>query len=414
MKALRRLLAVALSLSLPLVALAQAAAAPEAAKPADPPKISITPYGIVYLGLTKNSGTFAAQDYPAYVLSEDEGAMVLSARQSRFGVNAAVPMENLLGATVTGKIEFDFMAPGSFTSAPMRLRHAFMTATMAAGPGKFAITAGQTDGLLNALHPEATSYLALPLFQQAGNLHRRTGQIRLGYDFSGDAFGLKVEAAILNPTYGQSDGTIATADGANNAGNRSGMGDIEARAGFTLKPIAGVGGTIGVSYLTGTRTYGATVGGTTTDVDASAFGVDAVIALTQYAEIRGEYFSGEGMDDAYAGIASSSINGTKGVKSDGYWAQAIIKPFPVLYVLAGLGQETVDDGSLPAATATSTQRLENSMVHAGLLINMNKAWRVGLEWEQTTTTARAGTAANVNATSELSGSQLSLSTQLRF
>jgi hypothetical protein len=130
MKALRRLLAVALSLSLPLVALAQAAAAPEAAKPADPPKISITPYGIASLALYKDSGVFANQDYPNYALSEDEGAMVLSARQSRFGVNASVPMENLLGATVTGKIEFDVMAPGVFTSAPMRLRHAFMTAPL--------------------------------------------------------------------------------------------------------------------------------------------------------------------------------------------------------------------------------------------------------------------------------------------
>jgi hypothetical protein len=219
-----------------------------------------------------------------------------------------------------------------------------------------------------------------------------------------------VEAALLNPTYGTSDGTIATADVANNAGNRSGMGDIEARAGFTLKPIAGVGGTIGVSYLTGTRTYGATVGGTTTDIDASAFGVDAVTP-DPVRRIAASTSAARAWT-APTPASPPPHQRTKGVKSSATGLshhQAL--PGPLRAGRPGPGD---DDGSLPAATATSTQRLENAMVHAGLLINMNKAWRVGLEWEQTTTKARAGTAANVNATSELSGSQLSLSTQLRF
>ena len=82
MKALRRLLAVALSLSLPLVALAQAAAAPEAAKPADPPKISITPYGIASLALYKDSGVFANQD-------DAKEKIELQVSQSVFKVNEA-------------------------------------------------------------------------------------------------------------------------------------------------------------------------------------------------------------------------------------------------------------------------------------------------------------------------------------
>jgi hypothetical protein len=397
MKALKKLVAVA-ALALPLASFAQ-----EAAKPAEPPKVSITPYGIIYLGLTKNSGTFAAADYPAYALSEEEGAMTLSARQSRFGVNVNVPTENLIGAAVTGKIEFDFMAPGSFTSAPMRLRHAYMAAAIAAGPGKLVITAGQTDGLLNALHPESTSYLALPLFQQAGNLHRRTGQLRLGYDMAGESFGLKIEAGLFNPT----NGPVPATDQAYSPGSRSGMADIEARAGFTLKPISGIGGTVGVSYLTGTRTYGATLG-TTTDIDASAFGVDFMADFTQYLSVRGEYFSGKGIDDAYAGIATVSVTATDPVESSGYWAQAIIKPIPELSLLAGLGSETVDEATYPAG---ANQKMQNDMIHGGLLINMNKSWRVGVEYVGTTSKVRASeTAAGV----DLKASQLSLSTQLRF
>jgi hypothetical protein len=424
MKALKKLVAVA-ALSLPLATFAQ-----EAAKPAEPPKISVTPYGIVSLALYKDSGVFAAQDYPAFALNTKEGATVLSAKQSRVGVNANVPLENLIGATVTGKIEFDFMgtatgvgltAPAtvvtSYTSAVMRLRHAYVNADVAAGPGKIIILAGQTDGLLNALHPESTAYLANPLFQQAGNIHRRTGQIRLGYAYDDAAFGVKLEAAVLNPTYGASDATSAN-DQANNAGNRSGTPDIEARLGFTLKPIAGVGGTVGASILSGKRTYGATVGGVTQDLTTSAFGVDLDAALTQDAAVRGEFFNGKGIDDAYAGMASASQIGATpaktAVESTGYWAQVILKPIPEVWVLGGVGQEKPKAATYAALSATSAERLQNDMVHAGLLVHMNKAWRVGVEWEQTTTKARAATVADNTLTSSTKASQLSLATQLRF
>lgn len=404
MKALKKLVAVA-ALSLPLATLAQ-----EAAKPAEPPKISVTPYGIVYMGLTKNSGTFATAEYPAYAGSKEEGAMTISARQSRLGLNANVPLDNIIGAAVTGKLEFDFMGAGSsaFTNANMRLRHAFMAAAIAAGPGKLVITAGQTDGLLNALHPESTSYLALPLFQQAGNIHRRTGQIRLGYDFNADAFGVKVEAALLNPT----DNTnltppnATTADAGNNQGNRSGMGNIEARLGLTMKPVSGVGGTLGASIHSGKRTTGALA--TPVDTTTSAFGVDVMADLTQYASVRGEYFSGKGIDDAYAGIASASLFGTKAVESNGYWAQLILKPITEVNVLLGMGNEKVDNATTDPAAAA---RLKNEMVHGGLLINMNKAWRVGVEYAATKTTSRA---ANVTTETDVKANQLSLSTQLRF
>jgi hypothetical protein len=424
---MKKLFALAVALSLPLAATAQTA--PAAPAPAPAPAITVTPYGIVSLALYKDSGVFSNQDYPNYVLSEKEGATVISAKQSRFGFNVALPGDNLLGATLTGKIEADFMGGSSgaggtttvttsITSAVVRLRHAFVNATVAVGPGKVLILAGQSDGLLNALHPESTSYLANPLFQQAGNIHRRTAQLRLGYDFSAADFGVKLEAAALNPTYGASDGTIATTDVANNAGNRSGTPDIEARLGFTLKPIAGIGGTIGASILAGSRTYGATVGGTTQDVSTSAFGIDFDAAVTQYLGLRGEFYSGKGIADAYAGAASASqigaIPNKKAVESSGYWAQAIVKPIPEIWILGGLGQEKPKEATYAVAAAGSVERLQNSMIHAGLLVNMSKAWRVGLEWEQTTTKARAAVVGNLAATTELKASQLSLSTQLRF
>jgi hypothetical protein len=420
----KTLLAGLLALSLPLSAAAQAAPAAPPAEAPKPAAITVTPYGIVSLAIYKDSGVFTNQDYPNYALSTKEGALVLSAKQSRFGFNAVVPGDNLFGATLTGKIEADFMGGSSgtgvttsYTSAVVRLRHASISASVAAGPGKLLILAGQSDGLLNSLHPESTSYLANPLFQQAGNIHRRSPQLRLGYDFGAADFGVKLEAAVIDPTYGTSDGTIATADVANNAGNRSGAPDIEARLGFTLKPISGIGGTVGASILSGKRTYGATVGGTKQDVSTSAFGVDVNVAVTQFLDLRGEYFSGKGLDDAYAGIATAVTGATpnrKAAESSGYWAQAIIKPLPELWVLAGLGQETVDAASYTPAVLASTDKLANKQIHAGLLVNVSKAWRAGLEFVQTNSKARAPVAADLTAVSRTKASQISLSTQLRF
>jgi hypothetical protein len=179
-----------------------------------------------------------------------------------------------------------------------------------------------------------------------------------------------------------------------------------------MKPVSGIGGTLGASIHSGKRTTGAFA--TPVDTTTSAFGVDVMADLTQYASVRGEYFSGKGIDDAYAGIASASLNGTETVDSSGYWAQLILKPIPEAYELLGLGQEKIDDATLPAAAAGSTQRLQNDMMHGGLLINMNKAWRVGVEYAATKTKARAGTVADPAATAEVKANQISLSTQLRF
>ena len=74
----------------------------------------------------------------------------------------------------------------------------------------------------------------------------------------------------------------------------------------------------------------------------------------------------------------------------------------------------MDGATYLPAVAGSAERLQNDMIHGGLLVNMNKAWRVGLEYAQTTTKTRAATAADLAATAEVKASQVSLSTQLRF
>jgi len=206
------------------------------------------------------------------------------------------------------------------------------------------------------------------------------------------------------------------------AGVRSGVGEYEARLGVTMKPISDIGGTIGVGYHTNKRAYNGVgytpANGNTEEVTATLVGVDLDATITRYLGLRGEWFSGKAIDDGFNGIASPVVVGAAGsrtpVETSGYWAQAIIKPLPFLWVLGGLGQEKVDAATYAAPIATSTERLQNDMIHAGLMVHLNKVWRAGLEWAQTTTRARAATATDLTATSELTASQYSLSTQLRF
>jgi hypothetical protein len=62
----------------------------------------------------------------------------------------------------------------------------------------------------------------------------------------------------------------------------------------------------------------------------------------------------------------------------------------------------------------STDKLANKQLHAGLLVNVSKAWRAGLEFVQTNSKARAPVAADLTAVTRIEASQISLSTQLRF
>src|SRR5512138_3799809 len=100
MMALKKLLAVGLAVSLPLIASAQtpttpaepakpttepAPAAPAPAKPAEAkpaaPKVTVTPYGFVQLSGYFDQDTFSAKDYPGQVAHDQiGGAFLMSAR----------------------------------------------------------------------------------------------------------------------------------------------------------------------------------------------------------------------------------------------------------------------------------------------------------------------------------------------
>jgi hypothetical protein len=211
----------------------------------------------------------------------------------------------------------------------MRLRLAAATATWKSGGNTFALLAGQDYGLVNPLFAESLAWVADPLFWQAGNLWRRSPQIRATYAGKFGDMGLTLQGAILSPADGFTDdaGPHGTDFG---AGNASGVPDLEARAAVNAK-FGDIGGTVGVAYHREERKYLNATGGEADSLNTSVFGVDADLSLTKFLQGKGEYYSGSGTDDTYFGIAPS-VTGAEGsrdtVDSDGFWVQGIVKPVP--------------------------------------------------------------------------------------
>lgn len=401
MKALRTLLVAVFALSLSHATLAQ-----EAAKPAEPPKPTVTPYGFVLLNSFFNANTFAANDYPASAaLAQNGGSFLMSARQSRFGVKLAMNDDNWTGAALTGIIEFDFKGghlpnanSTSWNAGLMRLRLASATASWKTSYGTWAILAGQDYGLVNPLFATSVAYVADPIFWQAGNLWRRTPQIRVTYGNQMGVLGVQVQAAMLSPS--DATGTVV----ASGAGIVSRMPDLEARLALSAKLDGGINGTVGVGYHTNVKRFDV---GTATeeDVDVSVVGVDLDLNLP-YVNVRGEYYNGEGIDDVYFGIAPGVV-GAAGArtapKSSGYWAQAVLKPIPAVWVSLGMGHAEYDQ-----ADAAANARYENDQLAGGIILNAGKYWQVSLEVVQATTKY------NDTANTSQDALQTALSSKLTF
>lgn len=425
----------AMCIALPALASAQAAApAAPAAEPAKPaaPAMETKVYGFALVTYNMMDGGFAYPEYPGKIANEkvgtaDNKTTILSVRQSRFGFSIANADSGLLGAKLGGRIEADFFGGAAVTvsstcvnsvpgetctvtntttstsslwdSALLRLRYAFGVATWDAGPGKLSLTVGQTDGLVTPLHPELGAYIATPTFMLAGNLVRRSPQIRVGYDAAvNDMVGVTLEAAALSP---QDKGGASVL---NNAGNNSNTPDLEFRGQAVVKPVAEVKATIGVGFHTNKQTYGL---GTTTEqsLTSTLFGVDVNVEATKYLNVRGEFFSGKGSDEgqlgSFADLKVTTAGARELLKTSGFWAQAVVKPLPYLWVMGGFGQTKADVSGDPTY----------SMMNVGVLAPVGKNLRFGLEY---TTSKYDVDAIGATPAVSLSGSAVALSSRFSF
>jgi len=374
MKALQKLFAAALALSLPLAAIAEGE-----------PSVKVTPYGFVQLSAYFDANTFANKDYPATASKvQNGGAFLMSARYSRFGVRLAVDDGgNWTGAKIGGGIEFDFKAghlaatSTTWYNGVMRLRLAYATADWKTDYGTWQVLAGQNYGIVAPLFATSITWTADPIFWQAGNAWRRAPQMRLTYKGPADMLGLNAAVAMLSPQTG--DGTSPDFG----SGNRSRMPSIEGRIGIDTK-IDPVSVAVGFGYLTGKRRLDdPAAAGQTVDKDTTFMAADLALG-SKWVDVKGEWFSNKGAGDTYNTIAP----GTSGAaldegESTGFWAQGVLKPMPEIMVTIGYGMEKLKDST--AANLGAASRKENTQLAGGLIFVAGKYWKFGVEVCQTTT-----------------------------
>jgi hypothetical protein len=442
MNAMKKTVA-ALAVCLPLAGFAQTPAA-EAAKPADaampaqpaapaaepakpaPPAggVKATWYGFILANFFFDSGTLTGKDYPGNATFNPAGAggaVLFSARQSRFGVTLTSNDETLTGATVTGQGEFDFKGGSTSSSSTawnanlLRMRLGTVTATWKGEYGKFAIMAGQHYGLVNGLFAESVGWVADPIFWQAGNIWRRTPQIRLSYGGTFDMVSIGVDLAALSPADAPPTGSVPGAGLDYGAGNRSRNPELEGHVAVTVKPGPNMSFMVGGGINRTKRTFD--TGANEKTLNPSMIGVEADFSVP-FVQVKGEFYTGKGEEDSYNG-ASASVVGAAGsrslVKSSGYWAQLILKPVPVLSLWGGIGSAKGDSGDLDLITVAADRnatRAKNTQTAGGVIVNASKSWRFGVEYAMLKTEWLGAAVGDPNV--ERKVNQLAVSTQLKW
>lgn len=453
MKIAKRLLSAALALTFPCAAFAQTPAEPVAAAPApaatpaptpapvaekkkEDPKPIVTPYGFILGVAYFDSAAFGSRDniWQASRINKG-GSVLMSGRGSRLGMKLALKDDNWTGAELGGVLEFDFKAgflptgaavdltkgtakitsdntaSGAWYNGLMRLRLANLTAKWKGDWGSLQVLAGQDFGIVNVVNAETIAWSPDPIFTEAGNAWRRGPQFRLTYGIDlSDMLGATVAAALLSPA----DSTVPVDNGVGNASRRP---DIEIRAQVAAKPDKNLNATVGFGYHTSVKRFGAATANVK-DVTVTLWGLDADVNLTQYFQVKGEYFSGSGTDDIFTGMLRNGVtsgaalvakdDNYKPLRTSGFWGQGIIKPCKLVWLTAGYGQESVADSAdlSPFKADVSAVRTKNVQMAAGLLFNAGKYWRFGVEYGRTTSTYLDGVA--------VTAQQTAVSTQLKF
>lgn len=398
-------------------------AAPLAARPEEPQKLTIDTSGWLILNTYASSGALNANDLPRFAKAgpDDEATMGMGVRQSRLRLNVGIPSDGLLlNAKLKALVELDFMGGNTIgsddPSLPLvRLRHAWVSAGWQR-LGNLSLLVGQTWGIVGGPYfAQSLSHLATPRFAGAGFLYRRAPQVRVSGEV-GQTFGVAYQVGALAPI---DRAGIAAADAAvapGPVGERSGVPNVEARVAGIYRPTAKTKAELGVSGHYGREkfSFAAIPGGRAAEdvtTDSRAIALDLKLELP-YVQLVGGAFTGENLDIAYAVngkgvVADATLARVANVETRGFWAQAAVTPVPGYTFLLGAGQEDPRDGTLPAASATASPILRNVQYSAGALVNLTSKWRVGLEATryvtQTATTAWKDT---------YTGNQFELSTLL--
>ena len=392
----------------PAPTVAPAPAAPVVAEAA-PKAVEAKVYGLVNMGLFYNSRPVSNVDVPTNAGVGNDGAVGASARQSRLGVDVALPAaaKSLGAKSLQAKIETDFFGgymPGNsntFFSPIPRLRIFRVEAAFE----NVKFLAGQDWMLFSPVNPDSLNHVSIPGFAGAGNLWARLPQFRV----EASAKGFTAGAAVLAPADASAAGTDAiSAMRQPSAGDKSRSPSLQGRVAYaqafgTSKATLGFGGHYGQERVQQKNAEGAVVA--EADEASYAVGTDLVVALPAAVTFKGEAYLGADLDGFLSNATLSGVTGATpvGSKAQGGWAQLGYKPGR-LGLFAGAGFENVKapEGATLAANAVT----RNANLYAGATWTFTPGLTMGVEANRLET-KRNGTGKRV-------ANHYNLTTQLTF
>jgi len=110
-------------------------------------------------------------------------------------------------------------------------------------------------------------------------------------------------------------------------------------------------------------------------VYTSSGNLDFVVPITETISFKGEYYSGENLDQFFGGC-NQGVNAVTGeeVRAEGGWAQLSWQAMPKLELNLGWGADDPDNSDLAAGSIAS-----NQLLYANAIYQITKQLHVGIE-----------------------------------
>ncbi|HNW83566.1 MAG TPA: DcaP family trimeric outer membrane transporter [bacterium] len=357
--------------------------------------ITFKPYGFFELYGYGNDAVFSYNDLMVYVSNEKKSTANISARNTRLGLDIAVPY--ITSFDLSGRFEVDFFgslpdSANSEASTGIRMRHAFFNISKTfKSKTTIALLAGQTWA--TAIIPIFPSVINPAAGWGAGNPWNRLPLAELSLVQSAGKIDMGLKFAAVKPISGASANRKSFIEINIDAGDASHWPSLQSqiflKSNFSMVNFYwAAGGAYGRENYTG----GIKINGENTPTfgdEVEVWLFDTALQLThKYAEIQGKFFIGENLD-MFGVFGGSLIKDKQGYVKDsmramGYWAELSLKPFKGMRLSTGLGAELSDINN--KASYSDIIYDKNSTFWISAFYTLYDHFTTGFEWQNTVTT----------------------------
>jgi hypothetical protein len=339
--------------------------------------LTIKPYGYIKLDTAYDSqkpgpasGGFTLYSQPE-TAGESDNQLSFSARDSRFGLDFALPEEH--GIKATAKFEFDFFINGTETAYSPRLRHSYLDLDFGDG---LSVLAGHTWDAFFYVTPNTVD---AGFLGDAGYLYSRRAQLRLSKVADlGNGNKLTARVALANTSSGDLDG-LGQDDGIDSASPT-----IEGLIAFDTVLLSNKPTKISIGGQFGTETLDAAGIPNAADYDSHLIVAGLLFPITDKVSIQGNVWEGENLDGWLGGVGQG-VNTTlkTSIGAKGGWAQVVLNPTTDWNFNLGYGVDDPDDADLNAGG-----RAKNTRLFFNAFYKLTKAVTIAAEYSIITTDYR--------------------------